>query len=41
MKVKQRPLAIRTTEDTDLVPPAHGTTHADESVQALGGFEPG
>jgi hypothetical protein len=33
MKAKQSPLAIKITEDVDRVPPAHGTTQADESVQ--------
>jgi hypothetical protein len=32
---------MRTTEDTDRVPPAQGTTHAEESVQAFGGFVSG
>lgn len=29
------------TEEVDRVPPAHGTTHADELVQGLGGLVPG
>jgi hypothetical protein len=41
MNAKQRPFAMSTTEDTDRVPPAHGTTHADESLQGFGGFVSG
>lgn len=32
---------MRITDDVDRVPPAQGTTHADESVQGLGGFVSG
>jgi hypothetical protein len=41
MNAKQRPLAINTTDEIDRVPPAQGTTHAEELVQGCGGFVSG